>query len=168
MLAYTKEACFDEFSAAREQFEKLIGELRSESTLTLEHGDVESLIAREDNEVLRRLMQGYLDQRAEAEEPLDGVIGADGQERGYCRARSRVLATLFGEVTVQRMGYSGIRLDSVFPLDAALNLPPDKYSQGLRRKVGLEVAKGSFDEAVMAIEEGTGAQVPKRQIEQLS
>ena len=66
------------------------------------------------------------------------------------------------------MGYSGIRLGSVFPLDAALNLPPDKYSQGLRRKVGLEVAKGSFDEAVMAIKEGTGAQVPKRQIEQLS
>lgn len=168
MLAYTKEACFDEFSAAREQFEKLIGELSSESTRTLEHGDVESLIAREGNEVLRRLMQGYLDQRAEAEEPLDGVIGADGQERGHCRARNRALATLFGEVTVQRMGYSGIRLGSVFPLDAALNLPPDKYSQGLRRKVGLEVAKGSFDEAVMAIEEGTGAQVPKRQIEQLS
>jgi hypothetical protein len=53
-------------------------------------------------------------------------------------------------------------------LDAALNLPPDKYSQGLRRQVGLEVSKGSFDEAVMAIEEGTGAQVPKRQTEQLS
>jgi hypothetical protein len=168
MLAYTKEARFDEFSAAREQFDKLIGELRSESTRTLEHGDVESLIAREGNEVLRRLMQGYLDQRAWAEEPLDGVIGVDGQERGYCRARSRALTTLFGEVTVQRLGYSGIRLGSVFPLDAALNLPPDKYSQGLRRKVGLEVAKGSFDETVMAIEEGTGAQVPKRQIEQLS
>ena len=39
---------------------------------------------------------------------------------------------------------------------------------GLRRKVGLEVAKGSFDEAVKAIAEGTGAQVPKRQTEQLS
>ena len=168
MLAYTKEACFDEFSAAHEQFEKLIGKLSSESTRTLEHGDVESLIAREGNELLRRLMQAYLDQRAEAEEPLDGIIGADGQERGHCRDRSRTLATLFGEVTVQRMGYSGIRLGSVFPLDAALNLPPDKYSQGLRRKVGLEVAKGSFDEAVMAIKEGTGAQVPKRQIEQLS
>jgi hypothetical protein len=168
MLAYTKEACFDEFSAAHEQFEKLIGKLSSESTRTLEHGDVESLIAREGNELLRRLMQAYLDQRAEAEEPLAGVIGADGQERGHCRDRSRTLATLFGEVTVQRMGYSGIRLGSVFPLDAALNLPPDKYSQGLRRKVGLEVAKGSFDEAVMAIKEGTGAQVPKRQIEQLS
>ena len=168
MIAYTKDAGFDEFAAAREQLEKMIGKLRSESTRTLEHGDVESLIAREGNELLRRLMQGYLDQRAEAEEPLETVVGADGHERGHCRARSRTLATLFGEVTVRRLGYSGAQLDSVFPLDEALNLPPDKYSLGLRRKVGLEVAKGSFDEAVMAIAEGTGAQVPKRQTEQLS
>ena len=168
MIAYTKNADFDEFSAAREQFEKLMGELRSESTRTLEHGDVESLIAREGNELLRRLMQGHLDQRAEAEEPLDKVVGADGHERRHCRARSRDLLTVFGEVIVRRLGYSGIRLGSVFPLDEALNLPTDKYSLGLRRQVGLEVAKGSFDETVMAIEEGTGAQVPKRQTEQLS
>lgn len=168
MLAYPTENGFDEFSAAKEQFEKMISELRSAPTQCLEHGDVESLIAREGNELLRRLMQGYLDQRAEAEEPLAVVVGADGQERRYYRARSRELMTLFGVVTVSRLGYSGHRLDSVFPLDEALNLPPDKYSQGLRRKVGLEVAKGSFDEAVMAIAEGTGAQVPKRQTEQLS
>ena len=168
MIAYTKNADFDEFSAAREQFEKLMGELRSESTRTLEHGDVESLIAREGNELLRRLMQGHLDQRAEAEEPLDKVVGADGHERRHCRARSRDLLTVFGEVIVRRLGYSGIRLGSVFPLDEALNLPTDKYSLGLRRQVGLEVAKGSLDETVMAIEEGTGAQVPKRQTEQLS
>ena len=168
MIAYTTETGFDEFAAAKEQFEKLIGELRSESTQNVEHGDVESLIAREGNELLRRLMQGHLDQRAQAEEPLDGLVGADGEERRYVRARSRELMTLFGVVTVSRLGYSGHRLDSVFPLDEALNLPPDKYSLGLRRKVGLEVAKGSFDEAVMAIAEGTGAQVPKRQTEQLS
>ena len=73
MVAYTTEVGFDEFTAAKEQFEKLLGELRSELTRTLEHGDVESLIAREGNELLRCLMQGYLDQRAVAEEALDGV-----------------------------------------------------------------------------------------------
>jgi hypothetical protein len=56
MLAYTTEADFDEFVAAKEQFEEMISQLRSESTRTLEHGDVESLIAREGNELLRRLM----------------------------------------------------------------------------------------------------------------
>ena len=168
MVAYTTEVGFDEFTAAKEQFEKLLGELRSELTRTLEHGDVESLIAREGNELLRCLMQGYLDQRAVAEEALDGVVGADEQERRHFRTRSRALLTLFGEVTVRRLGYSGAWLDSVFPLDAALNLPPDTYSLGLRRKVGWDVAKGSFDEAVRAIAEGMGAKVPKRQTEQLS
>jgi hypothetical protein len=168
MPAYTNEASFDEFLAAEGQFKKLVGELLSESARILEHGKVESRIAREGNELLRLLMQGYLDHRSAAEEKLDGVSGADGEERRHCRARSRSLMTLFGEVTVERLGYSGARLESVFPLDAALNLPPDKYSQEVRRKVGLEVAKGSFEEAVKAIEEGTGAEVPKRQAEELS
>ena len=117
MTAYTNEAGFDEFAAAKEQFEKLLGELGSQSTRTLEHGEVESLIAREGNELLRRLMHGYLDQRAQSEERVEGVIGADGQERRHGRARSRALATVFGEVRVWRLGgYSGARLDSVFPL----------------------------------------------------
>ena len=168
MEAYTNETYFDEFAFACEQFEKLLGELRSESARVLEHGEVELLIVREGNELLRRLMQGYLDQRTAAEERGEGVTGADGEERRHCRARSRSLVTLFGEVTVGRLGYSGARLESVFPLDGALNLPPNKYSQGVRRKVALEVAKGSFEEAVKAIQEGTGAEVPKRQAEELS
>jgi hypothetical protein len=168
MEAYTSDTYFDEFVGACEQFEKLLVELRSESARVLEHGDVESLIAREGNELLRRLLQGYLDQRTAAEERCEGVIGADGEERRHCRARRRSLMTLFGEVKVERLGYSGARLESVFPLDGALNLPPNKYSQGVRRKVGLEVAKGSFEEAVKAIEEGTGGAVPKRQAEELS
>ena len=168
MPAYTRASGFDEFVAAQEPFEKLLGELRTESTRILEHGEVESLIVREGKELLRRLMQGHLDQRSAAEEKREGVTGADGEERRHCRARSRSRMTLFGEVTVRRLGYSGGRLASVFPLDAALNLPPNKYSHGVRRKVGLEVAKGSFDEAVRSLEEGTGAIVPKRQAEDLS
>ena len=168
MTAYTRETYFDEFVAAREQFEKLMCELGAESTQTLEHGEVESLIVREGNELLRRLMQSYVDQRSDAEDVLGGVTGADGQERRHCRVRSRGLMTMFGEITVRRLGYSGAGLDSVFPLDGALNLARDKYSHGLRSKVGLEVAKGSFEDAVKAIDEGTCAQVPKRQSEQLS
>jgi hypothetical protein len=168
MTAYTRERDFDEFAAAKEQFEKLLGELGSPSTRALEHREVESLIGREGNEWLRRLMQGYLDQRAQSEARRDGVVGVDGPARRHGRARSRALATVFGEVRVRRLGYSGAGLNSVFPLDAALNLPHDQYSLGLRRRVASAVAQGSFDEAVKAIEEGTGAQVPKRQTEPLS
>ncbi|MDJ0863113.1 MAG: ISKra4 family transposase, partial [Gammaproteobacteria bacterium] len=68
MKAYTKEHPFDEFTAAKEQFDYVVGELQSESCETLEHGDVETLIEREGREILRRLMQGYLDRRSHREE----------------------------------------------------------------------------------------------------
>ena len=41
MPGETKETCFDEFVATREQFEKLMGELRSESARSREDGDAE-------------------------------------------------------------------------------------------------------------------------------
>ena len=63
MPGETNEIAIDEFVAAREQFEKLVGELRSDAARSLEHEEAESLIAREGNELLRRLMQVYLDQR---------------------------------------------------------------------------------------------------------
>ena len=45
---------------------------------------------------------------------------------------------------------------------SALNLPEDKYSQGLRCKIAHQVATGSFDEAVEAIDRDTGTEVAKR------
>ena len=157
-----------EYADAKEKFESLVKELSSEQTQTLEHGDIESLIEKEGNEVLRRLMQGHLAQRAANEERAEGVKGDDGKQRNHCRSRTRALETLFGQVQVRRLGYSGKELGSVFPMDAQLNLPKNKYSHGLRRKVGEEIAKGSFDEAVKAVEKGTGGKVPKRQAQQIA
>jgi hypothetical protein len=168
MRVDTPEAEFDEYSEAREQFEKRLDEWQAESAQALEHGDLEARVEQEGTERLRRLLQGSLEQRARSEERLESVTGRDGMEHCPSRERRRKLATLFGEVEVQRLGYSGPGLESIFPLDEALNLPPDKYSHGLRRKVGLEVAKGAFGEAVDAIAEGSGGKVPKRQAEQVS
>ena len=142
MSAYTRDGGIDEFAAACDCFQELIGALRSESTRLLEHGAIESLIACAGKEVLRLVMQGSLDRRSAAEEKLERVTGADGEERRHCRLRSRVLMTLFGEVTVKRLGYSGARLESIFPLDAALNLPPDKYSQGGAAQGGVGSGEG--------------------------
>ena len=168
MQEYTIESGFAFYAAAQEQFVKLVDELNSSTTQTLEHGDVESLIAHNGKEILRLLMQGYLNQKSAKEEPLDAVVGTDGQERRYQRERVRNLATLFGDVCIHRLGYSGPELDSVFPLDQALNLPIHKYSQGLQRKVGLEAAKCSFDKTIEGIQEYTGVTIPKRQVEQLT
>lgn len=169
MPAYTKRDGVDEFAAAREQFEGLVGALRNESNEVLEHGQAERLIEEQGREVLRQLMQGYLDLRTQKEERERAVRGADGQERRHCRgARSRQLETLFGTVEVRRKAYSGRGLSSVFPLDESLNLPREKYSHGLRERVARTVVKDSFDETVRALRQDTGGHVPKRQSEQLS
>ena len=59
-------------------------------------------------------------------------------------------------------------LDSVFPLDAQLNLPPDKYSHGLREVLVEEVVGGSFDEAVDHLARAGGGQMAKRQAEEVA
>ncbi|MCK8603701.1 ISKra4 family transposase [Desulfoferrobacter suflitae] len=52
---------------------------------------------------------------------------------------------------------------TLFPLDAELNLPQDKYSSELCRLVAQQVADSSFDEGVESIRRTTGGKVPKRQ-----
>jgi hypothetical protein len=59
-------------------------------------------------------------------------------------------------------------LDSLFPLDAQLNLPPDKYSHGLREVLVSEVVGGSFDEAVEHLARAGGGQMAKRQAEEVA
>ena len=167
--AYLISQSLDEFAAAREQFAHLVGELQSGDTLGMEHGDVEKLISEEGNELLRRLLQGYFDLRASREAKLEEVTGSDGVMRTQCREGcERTLMSLFGEVVVRRKGYATPGVSSLFPLDAQLNLPPDKYSHGLRQRVRQEVAKGAFDAAVDSVERTTGGKVPKRQAEELA
>jgi hypothetical protein len=135
--AYLISRSLDEFAAAREQFSQLIQALQSEQNLEREHGDIEALIWQDGQELLRRMLQGHLDWRAAREPQRAHVIGGDGVRRTHCRAGcTRPLMSLFGEVTVKRLGYGARVQDSIFPLDAPLNLLRDKYSHGLRRRVG--------------------------------
>ena len=154
---------------ACEQFEHLVGRLKHPEAQKLTHGEVEAVIHTEGMELLRRLTQGHLDQRS-AQEPIrDKVIGEDGLSRTHRRAGCQHrLETRFGEVSVTRRGYGAPGLESVFPLDAELNLLPDKYSHGLREALVDEVIRGSFDEAVAHLERSGGGQVAKRQSEEVA
>jgi hypothetical protein len=49
-----------------------------------------------------------------------------------------------------------------------LNLPVEKHSHGLRRLAAIESTRGSFEQAVAAMERVTGAQIGKRQVESLT
>jgi hypothetical protein len=170
MTAYTIAApAIEHYADAVAQFEHLLGRLGHEETQALTHGEVEAVVHSEGNELLRRLTQGYLDQRSAEEPILEGVVGEDGLSRTHRRAGcKRALESRFGEVVVIRRGYGGRGLESVFPLDAALNLPPDKYSHGLREVLAEEVIGGSFDAAVGPLARAGGGQVAKRQAEELA
>jgi hypothetical protein len=61
------------------------------------------------------------------------------------RLQERALETVFGTVFVERAGYGRQGADSLHPLDGELNLPVERYSLELSRRVAEEAAKSSFD-----------------------
>ena len=78
------------------------------------------------------------------------------------------METVFGTVDVGRVGYARPGHESLHPLDASLNLPVERYSLEVRRRVAEAAASRSFDEALFDLSRSTGAVVPKRQAEQLA
>jgi hypothetical protein len=141
-----------------------LGRLGGKEAQRASHGAVEAMVQAEGSELLRRLIQGHLDRRGSEEPPRARVVGADGSARAQRReGGKRRLETRFGEAIVTRRGDGGLGLESVFPLDAELNLPPDKYSHGLREVVLQEVVGGSFDEAVEHLARAGGGRMAKRQ-----
>jgi len=170
MTSYTTTAAaIEHYADAVGQFEHLLGRLTHEESKGMTHGEVEAVVQAEGNELLRRLVQGHLDQRSAEEAIRECVVGADGIARTHRREGcKRNLETRFGEVIITRRGYGGRGLKSVFPLDAQLNLPPEKYSHGLREVVVEEVVRGSFDEAVDHLVRGGGGRMAKRQAEEVA
>lgn len=167
MVRTQARAAAEPFTAARERFEELVLHLQTAEVLAMTHGDFERELEKEGRELLRRLYQGYLDSRGlgEAKGP---VVGVDGIERSRPRVQERTLTSAFGDVKVTRTGYGAEGVASLRPLDSELNLPPERYSHRVRQRVAEEAAKNSFDEVVKALEQTTGAQVPKRQVEELA
>jgi hypothetical protein len=76
--------------------------------------------------------------------------------------------SVFGEVAVRRLAYRARGRCNLYPADGALNLPVETHSHGLRRLCAIESARGSFDDAVAAVERASGQRVAKRQLEQLA
>jgi hypothetical protein len=73
------------------------------------------------------------------------VTGAEGVARkGAKHGHARALATVFGDVTVRRIACRAPGPASLHPADAALNLPEEKYSHGLRKLAAIEAAGGEL------------------------
>jgi hypothetical protein len=163
----SQESQGDNFSSSQEQFNSLIESLSSRKSLKMDHSDLEKLLQTEGRELLRRLFEEQLKLRGNGFVGPQ-VEGSDDVTRGYKHESTRTLKSVFGEVSVERLGYSCPGAKSLFPKDASLNLPEDCYSLGVRRLVATEASKGSYDEAIASVKTVTGLDVPKRQAEQLA
>ncbi len=112
------------------------------------------------------MCQGDLDHRAATEPDWECLEGNDPLIRNHRRPGcQRHLATLFGDVIVTRSSYGAPGVESRLALDAQLNLPPDNYSDGRRRRLAGDVSLMSFDEATSRLDPTTGGPIPKRQSE---
>ena len=157
------------FGAGRETFESVVGFLDGAEAAAMEHAELEAELDTRGRELMRRLLQDHLDLRAGREQRLDAVTDTDGVPRSRVESgHTRALTSVFGEVTVTRRAYRAPGHANLHPADAALNLPAEKHSHGLRRLAAIEAARGSFDTAVDAIDRATGVRLGKRQAEALA
>lgn len=158
----------DAFTPSRERFEGVLAFLEGAETSTLEHAELEAALDAKGRELLRQLFQDHLDLRAQREQRVE-VVDAQGVARGAVETgHERGLATIFGEVRARRLSYRKPGHANLHPADAVLNLPAEKHSHGLRRLAALEASRGSFDEAVEAIDRATAQRLGKRQVEELA
>jgi hypothetical protein len=157
------------FAESRKCFGELEDWLASEEAAGLQHGELEEQLDVRGRELLRLLFQDRLDLTAVREERRHDVTGADGVVRTRAeRGRTRPLVTKFGQVTVSRIAYRSPGRSNVHPVDAALNLPEEKHSHGLRKLAAVETARGSMEAACAAAARTTGVKIGKRQMEELA
>lgn len=155
------------FALAEAEFVSLRDDLLGAELLGADHAAVEGLLQTRGTEVLRLMFEGWCNERVAAE-PVRDVIGADGVARTHHREAAREVESVFGTVTVARDRVGARGSDALVPADAALNLPQDRFTFGVRQRVAEESVRGSFEAASSAVASNTGAAVAKRQAEDLA
>jgi hypothetical protein len=156
----------DAFAQARENFGAIETFLGSKEACSLRESDLERELEKRGRELMRQLLEAHIEVRGPGEAAAP-VKGTDGEVRVQQRLHERGLETVFGEVRIERAGYVAKGTKSLHPMDADLNLPQELYSHEVRRRVGWAAAGSSFDEVIQTLRETTGADVGKRQVEQL-
>lgn len=155
------------FKLAQDKFNALFKTLSKDGQAPCSHAFIEEHILTIGTEVMRLLFQGYLDLKSH-EETIDDTYKSSeyGTFRRVRKGCCRQLTTRFGKVKLERTGYFFSGGQSLFPLDAKLNLADDSYSYGLHRLAAKFSADLSFDKTLDFIKDTCGSIMPKRQIEQ--
>ncbi|MFI6056529.1 ISKra4 family transposase, partial [Streptomyces violascens] len=136
----------------------------------LRHHEVEDLLDVRGRDLLRQLFQDHLDLRARREQEAAAtrrphVRGPEGLPRPRLESgHQRLLATVFGTVTVSRCAWRRVDAANVHPADAALSLPRGRHSHGLAHLAVREATRVSYDAAREAIVHRCGPVLGKRRL----
>ena len=155
------------FCESRQSMKKLEDDLISDEAMHASLYEIEEMMGKAGRELMRAMMQAHFDRRSAQEREVK-VVDSDGVERVRICDGRRAVMTEFGEVILDRKLYQADGAEALAPLDAALDLPDEKYSLKVRRIVAEEAARASFDEVVEQVKKQSGAEVPKRQAEELA
>jgi hypothetical protein len=182
------------FSHAHFAFRQLETWLTSAETAGASEAQVEEQLQQRGRELLRSLLQAHLQQRGVGDvgpalrvfavpdtpggsheaspetPPVEAVpqtLPAEGVRHAEKRSHDRTLHTVFGEVTVERIGYAATAQASVHPLDEQLHLPKRCFSYPLQERLVRFTVQGPFAEAVENVLRDTGVKLSKRSAEQV-
>lgn len=182
------------FSHAHFAFRQLETWLTSAETAGASEAQVEEQLEQRGRELLRSLLQAHLQQRGvgdvgpalrvfavpdapdgspETSPEMPPVAAdpptppAEGIRHAEKRSHDRALHTIFGEVTVERIGYAATAQASVHPLDEQLHLPKRCFSYPLQERLVRFTVQGPFAEAVDNVHRDTGVKLSKRSAEQI-
>lgn len=155
------------FHGSMEKFLELTAKLQSREVNKMHLTALESLIETDGREVLRLMLEEHIWLRGSGNIG-EAIEGSDEVVRSHKRNRSLGLKTIFGAIEIERTLYSKPGHTSLAPKEAMLNLPENSYSHALQRRASVEIARGSFDEAIASIKAQTGVNLPKRLAEEIA
>ena len=169
MEAYSALPPEDPFAVSQSLFSALTAELAGPAAAGMTAFDLEQLVDGRGRELLLQLVQDHYDLRSVREEQQARahpapVTGPDGVTRTRLETgHGRLLATLFGTVTVTRCAWRRPGAPDYRPADAALSLPAGRHSHTVAKLAALDAARGSFESAHAAIARRCGNVIGKRQ-----
>jgi hypothetical protein len=100
----------------------------------------------------RTLLQVFLATKGTGKVPAGRVAAPSGEELPYHSIKRCGYASIFGEVEIRRAYYWGVAQKGLFPLDAELNLPEQRYSYLLQEWGELLGTDGSFEKVTERLE----------------
>ena len=167
------QSCAQDIDQALTIFWTLIERLRNAADQEQPIHQVEAIIFRDVLTMGRALLRSFLAASGDGDVgPTLTIPGETPDEPPQVlprldEPRSRPYLSIFGEVTIVRVGYGHDRLDAA-PLDARLHLPRRQYSHLLQKWLGAFVIDDAHAEAVRKLGMILGISIPVKASEDLN